>query len=336
MNVSRRKTLAGATGVATFGILHWHGAHAAEFTFKLGHDQPVIAPLHLRSEEAAKKIAEESGGRLVVQVYPATQLGSDTQMLAQLRSGALELLLLGDNILGQVVPAANDASLPFAFGGYEQEFSVLDGPLGKYIHGQIEKIGLHCFDKNCDIGLRHVFTSARPVHTAADMKGLKLRVPEAPVQVACFRALGSSPTPLDTSEMYTAIQLHLVDGAEQPLATIEYQKLYEVSKYITLTAHQGTSFEVMANGMQFNRLPKNLQEILAKNLDQMAVLHRQDCIRDETDLKGKLQAQNQTIIAPDRESFRKVIQEAGLYTKWRDAYGAEPFALLEKAVGKLA
>jgi tripartite ATP-independent transporter DctP family solute receptor len=336
MNVSRRTMLAGAAGAASFGILHWHRADAAEFTFKLGHDQPVMAPLHVRSAQAAAKISQESGGRLAVQVYPANQLGSDTQMFAQIRSGALELLLIGDNILGQVVPAANVAAMPMAFAGYEESFSAMDGPLGAYIRTQIDKLGLHTFEKTCDIGLRHVFTSSRPVHTAADMKGLKLRVPEAPIQVAFFRALGSSPTPLDTAEMYTAIQTHLVDGAEQPLGTIEYQRLTEVSKYITLTAHQGTPFAVLANGIMFQRLPKDLQEILVRNLNDLATQQRADAVRDETDLKLKLPTQGQTLITPDRESFRAVIREAGLYAKWRDTFGAEPFSLLEKAVGKLA
>ena len=85
MSISRRTVLAGATGIATFGILHYP-AGAAEFTYKLGHDLAPMHPLHLRTAQAAAKINEQSGGRLVVQVYPSNQLGSDTQMFAQLRS----------------------------------------------------------------------------------------------------------------------------------------------------------------------------------------------------------------------------------------------------------
>src|ERR1035437_1195776 len=238
MSLSRRTVLAGTIGAASFGILRWHPADAAEFTFKLGHDLPAAHPVHLHVTQAAKKIGEDSGGRLVVQIYPANQLGSDTQMLAQLRSGALELMLLGYNILGQVVPAASVASLPLAFDGYQDLWAAMDGPLGTYIHGRIETVGVHAFDKGWDVGFRHVITSNRPVHNADDMKGLKLRVPDAPVQVSFFRALGASPTPIDTSELYTALQTHLVDGAELPFDTIEHQKFTEVTKYISLTAHQ--------------------------------------------------------------------------------------------------
>ena len=336
MRLSRRTVLAAATGVASFGILHWYPANAAEFTYKLGHDGPVTHPQNLRVVQAAKKIGEESGGRLVVQIYPNSQLGSDSQMLAQVRSGALELMMLGDNILGQVVPAASIASLPFAFDSYQELWAALDGPLGSNIHAQIEKIGLHVFAKGWDVGLRHVFTSSRPVHSADDMKGLKLRVPEAPIQVSFFRALGASPTPLNITELYTGLQTHLVEGAELPLSVIESAKYYEATKYISLTAHQPTCFEMLANGAAYQRLPKDLQEILARNLDEMAMLERADVANGDTALKAQLETQGQTVIEPDRKSFRAVIQRSGLYAKWRDTYGPEPFALLEKAVGNLA
>ena len=291
---------------------------------------------HLRVVQAAGKIGEESGGRLVVQVYPNSQLGGDSQMLAQVRSGALELMMIGDNILGQVVPAASIASLPFAFDSYQELWAAMDGALGNYIHAQIEKIGLRVFDKGSDLGLRHVITSNRQIHSADDMKGLKLRVPEAPIQVSFFKALGASPTPINVSELYTALQTHLVDGAELPLASIEANKYYEVSKDISLTEHQPTTFETLANGAAYQRLPKNLQEILARNLDEMAMLERADIADGEAELQTKLKTQGQTIVTPDRKSFRAVIQRAGLYAQWRDTYGREPFALLEKAVGKLA
>ena len=271
-----------------------------------------------------------------MQAYPNSQLGGDSQMLAQVRSGALELLLLGDNILGQVVPAASIASLPFAFDSYGQLWAAMDGELGNYIHAKIRAIGLQVFDKGWDVGFRDVITSDRQIHSADDMKGLKLRVPEAPIQVSFFKALGASPTPISSNEMYTALQTHLVDGAEQPLSSIEANKYYEVSKDISLTEHQPTTFETLANGAAYQRLPKNLQEILARNLGEMAMLERADIADGEAELQTKLKAQGQTIVTPDRKSFRAVIQRAGLYAQWRDTYGREPFALLEKAVGKLA
>ncbi|MBN8956915.1 MAG: TRAP transporter substrate-binding protein [Rhizobiales bacterium] len=335
MRVSRRKVLAGAAGVTTVGILHWP-ANAAEFTYKLGHDEAISHPQNVWSLEAAKKIRDESGGRLIVQVYPNNQLGGDTQMLAQLRSGALELMQLSDNILANIVPAANLTNIPFSFNSEQDVWTAMDGELGRYVHAQIEKIGLHPFEKGWDAGLRHVFTSGKPVHNVEDIKGLKLRVPAAPLQVTFFKAIGSSPTPINNNELYSALQTHLVDGAEQPLFSIEAAKYYEVSKYVSLTKHQATTFEMLANGVAWQRLPKDLQEILSRNFNDAAIREREDIAKGETTLGTQLTSQGLTIIQPDRESFRAVVQQAGLYAQWRDTFGKEPFGMLEKVVGKLA
>lgn len=333
--VGRRMLLAGVAGASTFAMLK-HPLYAAPLTYKLGHDNPVDHPVNIRANEAANRIAKESNGQLTVKVFPNNQLGDDTQMLSQLRTGALEFLLLGDNILANVVPSANLAALPFVFNGYQDLWTTLDGDLGRYIHDQITKVtGLHVFDRGWDVGLRNVFTTTRPVRTAADMAGLKLRVPQAPVQLAFFRALGSSPTPVNNSELYTALQTHLVDGAEQPLISIETARYFEISRYVVMTRHQPTPWEMLANGPAWRRLPPDLQAIVTKAFNETALLERRDLAEGEAALEARLKTQNQTFIEPDRESFKDVVRKAGLYQQWRDAYGAEPFALLEKSVGKL-
>ncbi len=335
-NISRRTALAGAAGAAAFGILRWHRADAAEFVYKLGTDATTTMPLYAFAAQAAAKVNKESDGRLKVQVYPNSQLGTDTQMIAQVRSGAMELLHIGDNILAQLVPEANFAAIPFAFSGYEQAWSAMDGPLGKYIHAQIEKkLGLKVFDKDWEAGLRHVLTISRVVRTPADMKGLKLRVPMAPITVATFKALGASPTPIDWTEVYSALQTHLVDGLEAGFFAANAEKFFEVVKHVSLTAHQTTDYSLVANGAAFGRLPKNLQEILMRNFNEAAALERAATAKADVVLQPKLESQGVTFVKPDRAAFKEVIRKAGLYAKWRDTYGAKGFTLLEQAVGKL-
>ncbi len=333
-SVMRRTVLAGAGGSAlAFGIIG--KAQAAAFVFKLGHDQPVDHPHHRRSVEAADNIAKDSGGRLVVHVFPNSQLGGDTQMLSQLRSGALELLQIGGNILANVVPVAAVSGIPFAFTGYSDFWVAMDGELGTLINAQIAAKGLHPFEKSWDSGFRNVFTSGRAVRSAADMAGLKLRVPEADIQVATFKALGCSPTPVNNNELYTALQTHLVDGAEVPLSNIETARYYEVSKYISLTRHQPTPYFMLANGPAWRRLPSDLQEILTRNLNQSAVTERADIFNGETPLEATLRSQGITILEPDHDSFRDTIRKAGLYVQWRDIYGAKAFDALGETAGKL-
>ncbi len=287
--ISRRTLLAGS-GAAAASLAWRRNAKAAAFVFKLGHDQPMDHPQNIRAMQAADNITKESAGRLTVRVFPNSQLGGDTQMLSQIRSGALELLQVGTNILANVVPATAISALPFAFKGYQDLWSTLDGDLGRYIQAKINAAGLHAFDKSWDSGFRDVFTSDRAVHTAADMKGIKLRVPEAPVQVATFKALGASPTPVNNSELYTALQTRLVDGAEVPLSNIETARYFEVTKYVSLTRHQPTPYMMLANGAAWRRLPSDLQDILARNLDQSALQERADIASGEPALEQKLKA----------------------------------------------
>lgn len=336
MSVTRRRFLVGTAGLAAYGFLQYP-AEAAEFTYKLGHDQPATHPQHLRVVEAAKKIAEETSGRLVVQIYPNSQLGSDPQMLSQVRSGALELVQMGDVVIGDLVPVASLAGLPFAFATPADLWKAMDGDLGRYIHAEIEKkLGLHVFEKGWDAGVRHVFTSERPVHTAADMKGLKLRLPSAALALSMFKCLGASPTQVPSAEVYTALQTHLVDGAEGPLVTIENSKYYEVSKYISLTSHMNTPFEMLANGKAWKRLPPDLQEVLSRNLNATAMLERQDIATGDEQLKARLTQQGQQFITPDRASFLDTLRRAGMYASWRDTYGgAKPFSLVEQVSGPL-
>lgn len=330
MKLTRKQFL---TGVAAAGIAP-RAARAAAFTYKLAHDNPTTHPMNIRAVAAAEQVGKESGGRLVVQVYPNSQLGGSGQMLAQLRSGALEMMFVADTLLAQVVPAASVTGLPFVFTGYGDLWPAMDGAFGDYIHAQIEKIGLHCFEKGWDDGFRHVFTVSKPVRTPDDIKGLKIRVPEAPIIFALFKALGASPTTINSNEFYTALQTHLVDGGEQPLISLVAAKYYEVSKYVSLTNHMPDSNELLANGAAWKRLPKELQEILARNFNAAGLLQRADIASSDQQLTTFLKGKGMEFIVPDNDAFRAVIEKSGLYAQWREKYDPVAFDLLEKSLGK--
>ncbi|CAM5220938.1 Tripartite ATP-independent transporter DctP family solute receptor OS=Castellaniella defragrans OX=75697 GN=HNR28_001846 PE=3 SV=1 [Castellaniella defragrans] len=326
-----------ALGASPLAILHWRLADAAEFTLKLGNDQPNTHPQNIRVNEAIKHIAEETHGRVAIRLYPNSALGGDTQMFAQLRSGALEIMQISDLIVSDTIPEPAIACIPFAFSSSDDTWKAMDGPLGAYIRKRIEdKLHLHPFGKGWDAGFRNVFTNSKPVHKAGDMKGLKLRVLKAPILIEFFEAVGSSPVPLDSNQMYTALQTNLVDGAEQPLISIETFKFYETSKYVSMTRHQGTTFETLVNGRTWERIPKDLQEVIERNFNKYALLQREDIKEGYRTLQALLEKQGMKFIDhPDRESFKKIIRDAGLYAKWRDRYGKAAFDLLEQSVGKL-
>jgi TRAP-type C4-dicarboxylate transport system substrate-binding protein len=172
MTVSRRTLLQGtasAAMVSTFGAR----AQSAEFTYKYANNLPVTHPMNLRAKEAADKIKQETNGRVEIQIFPNNQLGSDTDMLSQVRSGGVEFFTLSPLILSTLVPNASISGIGFAFPNYDTVWKAMDGELGAYVRGQIAKANLVVMDKIWDNGFRQITSSNKPIQTPDDLKGFK-------------------------------------------------------------------------------------------------------------------------------------------------------------------
>ncbi|HZS84620.1 MAG TPA: TRAP transporter substrate-binding protein [Stellaceae bacterium] len=337
--VSRRAfvgaSVAAAGVVATAGILP-RRASAAEFSYKFANNVPVTHPTNIVANKMVQRIKEESKGRLEIQIFPNNQLGGDTDMLSQLRSGAIEFFTLSGLILATLVPAASINGIGFAWKDYDAVWPAMDGELGAYLRAQIAKAGLVAMDKMWDNGYREITSSTKPINTAADLKGFKIRVPVSPLWTSMFEAFGASPASINFNEVYSALQTKVVEGQENPLSIIEIGKLYEVQKYCSLTNHMWDGFWFLANGQAWNALPKDLQEIAARNFNAAALEQRQQIRQLNDSLQGKLQASGMVFNKPDPQSFRAALQKAKFYENWKAKYGNEAWALLEKYTGKLA
>lgn len=228
-----RRHFVGAAAAASVGslLIRTKGASAAEFSFKCGNDVPVTHPASVRLQEAAAKILEESGGRFELRIFPNNQLGGSTDQLSQVRSGALEMMTLSGNILSTLTKPTSLIGVAYAFPDYKHVWDAMDGEVGKYLRGTIEKAGLTALDKMWDNGFRQMTSSTHPINTPEDLKGFKMRVPVSPQFTSLFRAFGASPTAINFSEAYSALQTKIVNGQENALQLIDLAKLYEVQKY---------------------------------------------------------------------------------------------------------
>jgi tripartite ATP-independent transporter DctP family solute receptor len=220
-------TTGAAAGVATFGILTRRG-DAAEFVFRYANNNVVAHPMNVRLREAVERIKQESGGRMEIQLFPNSQLGGDTDMLSQLRTGAIQMFNLSGLILATYVPVAAINGIGFAFKDYDQVWTAMDGALGAYIRGVIGKARLYAFDNMWDNGYRQVTSSTHPVNAPEDLRGFKIRVPVSPLWTSMFKSLGASPTSININEVYSALQTKIVEGQENPLSLIDLFKFYEV------------------------------------------------------------------------------------------------------------
>ena len=235
MNFSRRALLKASAASAVLGGIgapFVARAQQAEFTYKYANNLPDAHPLNVRAKEMAAAIKTETNGKFDLQIFPNNQLGSDTDMLSQIRSGGIEFFTLSGLILATLVPAASINGIGFAFPDYDTVWKAMDGELGAYVRGQITKADLVVMDKIWDNGFRQTTSSTKPINGPDDLKGFKIRVPVSPLWTSMFKAFDAAPASINFSEVYSALQTKIVEGQENPLAIISTAKLYEVQKYL--------------------------------------------------------------------------------------------------------
>ena len=332
--LTRRALLTQSAALPLFSIIS-HRADAAEFELKYATGQDPTHPVNLRAKEALDRIREAKSGRVNIKLIPANQLGSDTDLLSQVRNGSVEFFNPSSLILATFVPISGITSVGFAFKNYDDVWKAMDGELGTYIRAEIAKTPIFTISKIWDNGFRHVTSSTREIKSPADLKGFKLRVPPAPPLTSLFTALEAAPSPINFNELYTALQTKVVEGQENPLAIIATARLYEVQKSCSLTGHVWDGYWVLGNKRAFQKLPADVQQIITREIDKSATDQRADIARLSGSLKADLQTKGINFVTVQQEEFRKKLASTSFYSEWKSKYGAAPWDLLEKVTGKL-
>lgn len=335
MTMKRRSLLLGAgAGLLAAPFIRPGKALAAEFSYKVANNQPLSHPSNVRLAEAAKRILEETSGAFDLQIFPSNQLGADTDVLGQLRSGGVEFFQLSPVILSSLVPNAGISGIGFAFPDYDTVWKAMDGELGAYARGQIEGAGLMAFEKIWDNGFRQITSSKGPIETPKDLEGFKIRVPVSPLWTSLFTAFGSAPASINFAEVYTALQTGIVDGQENPLAIMQTSKLWEVQKYLSMTNHMWDGFWMLGNRRSWQALPENIQEVVARNFNQSAMDQRADVGAMNASLRDSLTKEGFTFNDPELKPFEDKLRDVGFYAEWKKTYGDEAWNILETAVGR--
>ncbi len=334
-SISRRTLLGTASALLPLpGIVRARGDEP-EFEMKMGNDNPMTHPNTIRQQEAADRILKETNGRVKISIFPNNQLGGDTDMLSQLRSGALEFMTLSGLILSTYTPLSSIYGIGYAFPNYDKVWAAMDGDLGKMIRDSVDKAGLYGFEKIWDNGFRQISSSTHPIRTPEDLKGYKIRVPVSPLWTSMFEAFGAAPASINFSEVYSALQTKIVEGQENPLINIETAKLYEVQKYVSMTRHMWDGFIMLGNGRNWKSLPRDVRTVISRNLNGSAEDQRKDYADSDVTMRATLEKQGMTFNEPEPEAFRKTLIKAGFYDKWKEKYGAGAWSVLEKYTGKI-
>src|ERR1700722_5058034 len=336
MKITRRGLLESTSAALATTVLGKSASAAAEFEFKLGVNTPDTHPLTVRLTEAARAIGSQSSGRLNVTVFPNSQLGGDPEMLSQLRAGGIELLAAPSMTLSTLVPLSGLPSVGFAFRSYDQVWAAMDGGVGEVVRDAIGKAGIVPMKKMWDNGFRQITSSSsRQLNNVEDLKGFKIRVPVTALLTSLFSGLGALPSSISYSELYSALQTHIVEGQENPLAQVSTGKLYEVQKYCAVSNHCWSGYWIVGNRGALASLPPALLEIVNTGFDAVADKERADLLEMDRSLQADLTARGMTFNTPDPVAFRAALVKAGFYTQWQKTYGAEAWAQLEHYTGPL-
>ena len=312
-------------------------ARAAEPDFRLKFGDIVSGdhPLNTGMAKARDRILAETDGKVRIEIFPKNQLGSDADMLSQLRSGALEMFAQTGVLMSTLVPVASISGIGFAFPNYAKVWEALDGPLGQHVRTAFEKANIVCLEKSWNHGFRQTTSSTKPILTPDDFAGFKIRVPPSPLWTSMFKAFGASPVSIPWAETYSAMQTRIADGLEQPLIGLLVDKMYEVQKYCSETNHMWDGFWILANQKAWIRIPERLREIIARNINDQAIQQRTEVEFMNASLQSELESKGLKFFKVKNEQFRDKLISAGFYKEWHKRYGDEAWSLLENVTGKL-
>jgi C4-dicarboxylate-binding protein DctP len=261
--------------IALFAILI--GLHAsvalAQTTIKVGHDQPESSTHHQAALKWKELVEQRTNGKIKVQVFPSSQLGSGTQMVEQVQAGALEVAILPTAWIAPLAPSVQVLDLPFLFPNRDVAHRVIDGPAGVAILQPLEKVNIKGV-VFWEAGFKQ-FTGNFPIRQPADYKGTKIRTMPAPVIQEQFKAFGAAPTMINFSELYSALQQKVVDGQENPIATIANMRFFEVQKYLTLSDHGFIAYVFMINKPFLEKLPADQREVLVTSAREASKYQRE-------------------------------------------------------------
>jgi len=299
----------------------------APIELKLGHVGEPGSLFQISSDEYAKRVNQKLAGKVKIVTYGSSQLGGDKEMIQKLKLGTIDMAL----------PSTVMTSEVDQFGIFELPYIVKDRAHMARIEKEVfwpslapltEKKGLKVLAV-WENGYRHITSNKGPVKVPADLKGVKLRVPEGKWRVKMFQEYGANPSPMKFSELFTALQTGVMDGQENPFTQIYSAKLQEVQKYLSLSGHVYTPAYLLAGSRKYGQLPADVRKVLEDTARETQAFVYQTAERQETELLAKLKQAGMQVNEVDKNAF--IAASKDIYDEFgKDVDGAKP--LVDKAV----
>ena len=284
------------------------GADGEVGVLKLGTTVNEEDSFHVAATKFAELVEKGTNGAYKIEIYPNASLGDEPAMLESMQIGTLDAGIITSGPFVNFAADMGVLDMPFLFSSNEDAYKILDGDIGQELLGELESANLKGL-AYAERGFRNLTNSVRPVKTAADIAGLKIRVMENEVYTATFKALGVNAVPMAWSEALTALQQSTIDGQENPINVLHSYKLWETQKYCTLTRHAYASAIITMSLDVFNGLPADVQQVFLDAAQQAAEYERQWVADNEaTQLQALKDGGMEVIEDPDIASFQAAVQ----------------------------
>ena len=282
---------------------------AQPIEMKFAHYTDEAHPAHLAAKQFAANVEKRTNGQVKIVIYPGSSLGSPPEQCEQVKLGAIDMNIPTQGQFEKYVRACMTAQIPFIFDSYEMAHKVLDGPAFGWLAQMAEKEGFILLS-NWEWGFRNITNSKRPIVEPTDVKGLKLRVPPEMHLQATMESLGAIVTKISFPEVYMALAQNVVDGQENPLSAIYYQKFYEVQKHLALTQHTYSCMMHVVNPKKWAKLTPEQQKIVREESKAAGQFMRQTVQDEEKDIIAKMEKSGIKVTKPNVPAFRAAVKPA--------------------------
>jgi tripartite ATP-independent transporter DctP family solute receptor len=268
-----------------------------------------------------ERVEKATNNRLDVQLYPNRQLGDEKPLVEGMRLGTVDAGIITNAVLAQIEPSLQLNDMPFMFANEDQARALLDGPVGQKLGANLEKKGVKLLAW-MEGGFRNMINNVRPVTKPDDVSGVKFRVMQNPVYISMFSSMGGNAVPMAWGETFTAVQQGAIDGLEIPLAIIDQAKMYEVTKFLSITNHTYSAIGLVMSKRTFDRMPEDIKKAIVEVSAPAAKAQRDAATATANEILERLEKSGMKVNRiTDVKPFRASVQ--GVYEKFKDSIGPD-------------
>jgi tripartite ATP-independent transporter DctP family solute receptor len=293
---------------------------------KLGNVQATGDIVQTGLKKFADLVGERTKSRIQVQIFPASQLGTEQELLEGVQLGTLHMFEGSTGSVGRFLPDLEAFAAPYIWRDADHMLKAVRGPIGQGLAERLVKAkGMRVLDFGWLFGNRYLTTKSKAIYKPDDLKGMKIRVQPTAIYLETIKAMGANPTTMDFKEVYLGLQSGVIDGQENPPFVIFNNKLFEVQKYVMLTAHITQNQAIVINDKFYQGLSPEFRKILTEAAYEAGNFQNDLILKSEEEYLDKLKERGMSVIQPDVKAFREATKdvhkrvsekwEAGLYDR---------------------